>query len=177
MRPLIHFFKIEVFSEQVSRYWSIYGGLSSIFRSIFLWLSIILTCANFSLARSGLWGSIALSVLPALIGFSIGAMAISLAIPSSALFKIIAEDGRKDSYYIDLSAKFVHFILIQVVAVTLAIFEADYHEIIFSFIGLFFLFYAVLTAIPTTFCLFGLAMLYNQSEISNNKSKKSDTYK
>lgn len=99
-------------------------------------------------------------------GFTLGAMAIVLAFPSSKLFSLFSENGRPDSYYLDLASKFVHFILVQALAIIFALLAKAYSNCIFSFFGFTLLLYVVACAVMTALALFGVAQLYNESGVT-----------
>ncbi|MCK1541594.1 hypothetical protein IVB12_06260 [Bradyrhizobium sp. 179] len=102
--------------------------------------------------------------MPNLLGFSIGAMAVVLAFPTTSVFKIITENGREDSYYLDLVAKFVHFVLVQVSALVFALFATASSFFLFSYFALLGLFYAAGTGVMTAIALFEVAIFYNASQ-------------
>lgn len=91
-------------------------------------------------------------------------MAVVLAFPTSKIFDVIAEDGRDDSYYLDLAAKFVHFVFVQVFALVLALISTALPFFLFSLFALIALFYAIATAAMTALALFEVAMIYNKSQ-------------
>jgi hypothetical protein len=105
-----------------------------------------------------------LSVVPNLLGFSIGAMAVVLAFPTTTVFKIITEGGREDSYYLDLVTKFVHFVFVQVSALIFALFASASSFFLFSYLALLGLFYAIGTGAMTAIALFEVAIFYNSSQ-------------
>ncbi len=90
-------------------------------------------------------------------------MSIILAFPNTGIFRVFAERGRHDFYYMDLAAKFVHFILIQVFAIIMAIIGKSYSYTVLSFFGFIALIYAVTSAAMTAFALFGVAQLSNSA--------------
>jgi hypothetical protein len=102
--------------------------------------------------------------VPNLLGFSIGAMAVVLAFPTTTVFKIITEDGRDDSYYLDLVAKFAHFVFVQVSALVFALIATAFPFFLFSYLALLALFYAAATAAMTAIALFEVAIFYNNSQ-------------
>jgi Fe2+ transport system protein B len=105
---------------------------------------------------------VTISVAPSLLGFSIGAMAIVLAFSGSKFFKVLSEKGRDDSAYIDLTSKFVHFILVQCIAIVLALLsKLQPGSILFAFLTTLALAYALATAVATALALFGTARIYN----------------
>jgi hypothetical protein len=91
-------------------------------------------------------------------------MAVVLAFPTSAIFNVIAEGGRDDSYYLDLAAKFVHFVIVQVLSLVLALLTTALPFCLLSLLTLILLYYAVMTAIMTALALFDVAIVYNSSE-------------
>lgn len=151
------------FFAEVSGYWSAYGGLKAILRSRWFITSVFLAIVFEPFWKTNSWSNTALSFLPSLLGFSIGAMAIVFAFPTSAIFRFIAEDGRPDSYYIQISAKFVHFVIVQIFAIILAFAAASYHSFLLNAVGMVALLYALATGGATAFALFGVAQLYNAS--------------
>jgi phosphate starvation-inducible membrane PsiE len=147
--------------DEVSGYWSSYGGKRAFFQSPVLWIAAIIAVMLLPLWRSGQWADLAISILPNLLGLSIGAMAILLAFPTTRMFRILAEDGRKDSFYLDLASRLTHFIIVQAIALILGLFGKSYHFYPLSFIGCWALVYAVLTAAVIALELFGVAQIYN----------------
>jgi hypothetical protein len=109
------------------------------------------------------------SIVPNLLGFSIGAMAVVLAFPTTTIFKIIAEEGREDSYYMDLVAKFAHFVFVQVFALIVALIATAFPLFVFSFLALLALFYAIGTGAMTALALFEVAIFYNKSQSPGHK--------
>ncbi|MGJ5065507.1 hypothetical protein [Bradyrhizobium oligotrophicum] len=91
-------------------------------------------------------------------------MAVVLAFPTTSVFKIITEEGREDSYYLDLVAKFVHFVLVQVSALLFALFATAFSLFLFSYLALLCLFYSVGSGVMTALALFEVAIFYNSSQ-------------
>lgn len=147
--------------DELRGYWRVYGGAKALIKSPIFWLAIVIDLFCLPLWADGKWSDITISVLPNLLGFSIGAMAVVLGFPSSPLFKVFIEGGRQDSYYIGLAAKFVHFIISQVFAILISIIGKAYPINFLGFIGLAVTIYAVLTAIMVALSLFGVAEVHN----------------
>ena len=148
-------------SEELYGYWQAYGGWKAVLRSTAVWFSVVFTILCAPAWSKGQWPDATLSALPSLLGFSLGAMGIILAFPSSPLFKLFAERGRTDSYYLDLASRFVHFIFIQVIALLFALVGKSYLIYFLSFVGFFFLVYAVTSAAFAALSLFGVAQVHN----------------
>jgi hypothetical protein len=150
--------------DTLGSYWRVYGGWRALVRSPALWASVALALVSFPLWLQNTSAGYVFSIVPNLLGFSIGAMAVVLAFPTSEIFNIIAEGGREDSYYLDLVTKFVHFVIIQVLSLVLALLTAAFPFCLFSLLTLMLLYYAVITAIMTALALFDVAIFYNSSE-------------
>lgn len=150
-------------------YWHVYGGSKALVRSPSLLISILLSCVLAPLWWAGNWPDVSIAILPNLLGFSLGAMTIVLAFPNSKLFSLVHEGGRTDSYYIMLASSFVHFILVQIFALIVALLGKAYTGKILSFLGTAALLYALLSTVMTALALFGIA------QISNHPNSKSFT--
>jgi len=150
--------------RSLSRYWVVYGGIEAVLTSPFLLLAAFITLTCFPLwAHNSKWASDAISIIPAMLGFSVGALAIILAFPSSAIFKDLAEDGSPTSYFIGVAARLVHFIYVQVFAIYITLLAKTYDSTIVSFFGFMFLCYSVLSAAAVGMSFFGAAEIYNAS--------------
>lgn len=122
-----------------------------------------------------LWVDSALSVLPNLLGFSLGAIAIILAFPSSQFFRVFREGGRDDSYYITTASRFVHFVILQVVAIMLSLLSKSHdHSKILSFIGYIAFVYAVSSAVFGALSLFGIAEIHNHPNFDKISTQPKD---
>jgi hypothetical protein len=133
-------------ARNLKEYWIVYGGWRAFWASPVLWTAFLVNAILYPLWIRGTWADAAISILPNVLGLSIGAMAIILAFPTTRIFSIMTEDGRTDSFYLDLSSRLTHFIVIQVVALIFALMGKAYEFTILSFIGCWFLVYAILTA-------------------------------
>lgn len=148
----------------ITSYWRAYGGFRALLTSPYLWFAVGLTALLHPWWGSdGKWPDISLLILPPLLGFTIGAMAVVLAFPTSRIFKHIAEDGRPDSYYAQLTSKLVHFIIIQTLGILVSLVRKAYIGFGLDIAGIFLLCYAMLTAIAVAFSLFNISLLYNES--------------
>jgi hypothetical protein len=144
-------------------YWRVYGGFSSLVKSPLVWASAILTVLLVREVIQEKWADVPFSVIPSLLGFTIGAMAIVLALPSTRLFKVIADEGAPDSYYMGIAARFVHFVFVQVACLLFAFFFKMTSLQIAGFVSAFFLIYAILTAAAVALSLFDFAIISNNS--------------
>jgi hypothetical protein len=107
----------------------------------------------------------AIAIVPCLLGFSVGAMAILLAFSSSKIFTLIAEEGHERSLFMNMVISFVHFIVVQTICLCLAVIStlAPKFFPLKMAVGTM-LFYAIFTAVAVSMQLFGVAMIYNKNE-------------
>ena len=155
--------------ETASLYWRTYGGWRALIYSPFIWTSLLITVALGRYVSDRKWVDPSFNILPSLLGFSIGAMAIVLALPSTKLFTIISERGYEKSYYMELASRLLHFIIIQVIGIMFSVITVMTEFSIFAFLGFFFLCYAILTGVAVGFSIFDLAEIYNYSASINNE--------
>jgi hypothetical protein len=104
---------------------------------------------------------IAIGVLPNLLGFTVGALAIVLAFSSADIFRIIAEEGNPKSFFLTLTANLMHFICVQVLALICAIIARIIDLVVLDFISLVLLIYAVIVTFSAALQLFQTARIYN----------------
>lgn len=144
-------------------YWTLYGGAGSLLRSPYLHVALLLTalCAAFVDLSKVSISDIAISIIPNLLGFTIGAMAIALAFSSAETFKIVAEEGDPDSFFMKLMANLVHFIISQVLTLVSAIVGKAIQLSFLQYLTLGILLYAILVALAAGIQLFQAASLYN----------------
>jgi hypothetical protein len=171
--------------EVVRRYWTAYGGSSELLKSPYVHITILLTCLCSGYWMSSAWQDVAVSVLPNLLGFGVTGYAIWIGWGDEKLREILIdlEDDARGSFYVQISAIFAHFGLVQVCALVVSILckALDYElspksglaallgllgqpSYFFSYLkpfgsalGFFLFMYAIVTALETTLALFRLA--------------------
>jgi dihydrodipicolinate synthetase family protein len=150
------------------QYWIIYGGPRALLGSPYLWIALALTAAclfwwarNDRLEFATKASEVAVGVLPNLLGFTVGALAIVLAFSSADIFRTIAEGGEPKSFFMKLTANLLHFMLVQVLALTCAIAAKITDTRALDVLSLFLLFYAVLVTFSAGMQLFLTAIIYN----------------
>lgn len=116
---------------------------------------------------------IAISAIPNLLGFTVGALAIVLAFSSAQIFKLLAEEGEPQSYFMTLTSNLVHFILVQVLTLICAIVAKITDSRTLDVLTLLLLYYAILVTFATALQLFLTAQLYN-AHASLGEDDKSD---
>lgn len=111
--------------EILARYWKIYGGWRALFTSVYFHLSIVLLAASFPLwIKEGWWEQV-LSITPNLLGFTLGGFAIFLSFGDERFKATISgagpEDGDSPSPYLLVCATYLHFVLMQFLALLVAL--------------------------------------------------------
>lgn len=101
-------------------------------------------------------------------------MAILLAFPTTRIFSILTEEGRTDSFYLDLASRLTHFIIVQIVALILGLSGKAINSHFLAFVGCWALLYAILTAALVALTLFGVAQIYNHpgGQVNNVQTNK-----
>ncbi|MGA8499401.1 MAG: hypothetical protein WB764_28235 [Xanthobacteraceae bacterium] len=124
----------------------------------------------------GAASDISISVLPNLLGFTVGALAIVLAFSSASIFKTIAQEGEPKSFFMSLTANLVHFIAVQVVALMVGIVAKITGIRWLDDIALFCLIYAVLVIFSAATQLFETARIYNmKASVPEHEEAEDDT--
>lgn len=153
------------------RYWRAYGGWRAMALSPYFAGALLLSTVLWPLWwNSDDWVERALGTLPNLLGFSIGAMAIVLAFPGQRIFRHLAEDGSENSYYIGLAARLVHFILVQIAAIAVALISDAWTSVGLGFLGVLLFSYSLTTGVATALSFFGAARLYNAAAVVDDQS-------
>lgn len=147
-------------------YWSNYGGFKEIIKSPYFKISIIISIVLSIFGEIKCWFNLPLNILPNILGFSIGAYAILLALGNSNFWKVLSTKENNDSKtpFMEINASFVHFIFIQILAILFALIAKLIllKNILFVFIGLFLMIYAILSALASTLVILKLAEWYQE---------------
>ena len=177
----------------LARYWKAYGGWKAVLSSVYFWVAVLLTALLYpQWTKAGWWGDV-LSIMPSVLGFSLGGFAMWVAIGDEKFKSLIAgenEDG-KASPFMEVNATFAHFILLQLASIILALIAKAYdmpipnthwlHTLLgrglnsitivsYSFSYFIFL-YALLTAFAAVLALFRVSSWYDDMHTMNNKGK------
>lgn len=172
--------------------WHYYGGFKAIIFSPYVHIAALFTYLYSNYWSTSInWSDDVLSVIPSILGFSLGAYAIFLAFSNENFVKVLTNQKTKTknpndniSIYLVINSQFVHFMLIQVISIFLSITaKAEISssiygtkEYLISCLGFWFFCYALLTAVATTFSLLRLARLFNKfTQIKNTQEPKENT--
>jgi hypothetical protein len=147
-------------------YWKVYGGIRALLLSPYLWLSGV-----FWAFLRPIWGGKAdgtfpwvewgLSIVPGMLSFSLGAMAIFLAFANERFLRLLRQGGREDSYLMNVVVAFFHFILVQFFAIASAILVVAYPWVGFSAISFWAFLYALASGIAASAALLDMAEILN----------------
>lgn len=112
----------------LERYWKTYGGFRTLIKSPYLHVSIPITILTHPAWRRSEWWEIVLSTHPAVIGFSVAGLSfiLSFGLNGGPFSRLISRSKQADedplkSPIAGYGAIFIHFILMQFIALTLAI--------------------------------------------------------
>lgn len=107
----------------LSRYWTDYGGWADFLKSPLFHFSFIVTLASYRVWLSTPWTDLPLSLLPNLLGFSLGAYALIFSLADEKLIAALnvpTADGSPTLLRV-INATFLHFILVQTTAIIFAL--------------------------------------------------------
>ncbi|MCI2395337.1 hypothetical protein [Aliiroseovarius sediminis] len=151
-------------------YWKAYGGLASLLSSGYLWAAVLLSILLNPLwliptepEATVLWTGLAISVLPGLTAFSLGAIAIFLALTKGA-FLAVMQEGGDQSFFLKVVAAFFHFLLVQFAALTLSFCVVAWPNGWLSFIGFTVFLYAVFSGVAAAAILVDVAEIKNVAD-------------
>lgn len=173
--------------EEIKEYWGLYGGYRYVLTSPFFVLAVLVTFACFPLWWIGSWWDRTISIIPSILGFSIAAFALLLAIGDDG-FKLklgqsLAAD--KPSTLTNTATSFFHFIIVQVLAlafgmvasarpISFLIGHASWFDHsawygmllwflakVFRVVGFLLLTYSIMTALATALSIFRLAKIFS----------------
>lgn len=108
--------------ENLNKLYDYYGGIRSLFRSIYFWIAVLLAVISHRAALNLGWVDAALTVSPALVGFTIAAFAIMIAIIEPKYRMILSTSNKEGKYpIISIIVPIIHAVFIQIISIILAI--------------------------------------------------------
>jgi hypothetical protein len=115
-------------------FWSDFGGLRAQFATPYFWAAVVASAALYPLWTKPGWWQLALDMIPSLLGFSLGGFAIFLAFSNERFLSLIAGNAPDDkngelSPYIQFANPFMHFIVVQLAALGIALFALSMSKI------------------------------------------------
>lgn len=103
-----------------------------------------------------------------------GGMAIMLAFSNAAIFSTITQRGKENSLFMKVIANFFHFILVQTIALVLALLGKAHGGPLIGFLGFWAMTYALLVALATAGQLLSTAEVFNKvgGLMAQNKARE-----
>lgn len=185
------------------RYWIAYGGLRELMHSPYLHVALVVLVITFNTwiapicSQEGsctAWWDQSLSVLPNLLGFTLGGFAIFTGMGDERFRALLASPGKtsnEPTIYVEVCSTFVHFILIQVLALLHAViakswwFYAPWMDAIRSwlpclnaiggFIGYGLFLYAITSVMAATMQVFRITNWYSKHQAAQAKKQQKTT--
>lgn len=153
-------------------YWKAYGSGWSLLRSTYFLLATIITilCYNIWLPVKGKtapWVQLTIDVVPSLLGFALGGMAIMLAFSTGRFLEAIKQGGKDDSYFMKIMASFFHFTLVLTAAILFSFLAQPGWLPLpvlwaVSMFGFFFSVYGILLTVATVASIWHTARIFNK---------------
>lgn len=186
----------------LDRYWTVYGGRPALIRSPFMHLALALMIPTYGLWTKSGWWELVITVIPNVLGFSLGGYAILLAFGDEQFKSVISgkDSNETEEYspFMSINATFFHFILVQCIALSLAIIaKAHVYQLVSVtikksvvntvpitydfgvwlkqvcwFLGFLIFIYAMTTAVAVTMSIFEISDWYDEYQYRKKKQKK-----
>ena len=181
-------------------YWKDYGGFDALIGSAYFHVAASGSLAITYFASGYEWWSSAISIVPSMLGFSLAGYAIVMAIGAGEFQELIARAGnRENSVMRRMSAAYVHFLVVQALALILAVVADALHanaltqidqafqalikypalqyilaffSIVVQWVGGLTVLYPITTAVGATLFVFDLIKLY--VEYAHRSKEKRD---
>ena len=180
--------------KKIKKYFDIYGGFYAVFTSIYFWSAFIINIFMITSWTSLCWIQNVKSIIPSIVGFSLGAYAILAGFGTDHFQKFISlkdldkegisKDEEKifkiaNTMYTHINTTFIHYILVQMLSLLLAVLcdslfsdKMNFLEILVSFIGNLMFIYSLTLSLAAVFVIFDVANLYQEfNNIPQNKGE------
>jgi hypothetical protein len=112
------------------------------------------------------WTEKVTSIIPTILGFSIGSMSIIFILVSIKRFRHFTEYGKKDSYYMECASRFLYFICLQLFVLISAICLENINEDVFlilNFLGCWIFVYSLTSIFGIALTIFEISQLLNDT--------------
>jgi hypothetical protein len=107
------------------------------------------------------WAQAAIEIIPSILGFSLGGMAILLAFSNEKFLEAIRQGGKVNSAFMSAVVAFFHFILFQTGALSMAFVSKAWPWWGISLVGFFLLAYGMLVSVAVAGRLLQLSRVFN----------------
>lgn len=167
----------------------LFGGVKGMFQTWFFWVAFVvwvISAPGWTVAE---WWKDAISVLPNLLGFTLGGFAIFLGFGSDSFKEMISSEDEEKAQYMSVSSVFLMVVATQVLALLWAICCAAtwqptpdwlksfatvfyYGKFVFWGLGFFLYVYAISMALQAALRIFRLSRWYHSFLITQSLDKK-----
>lgn len=174
------------------RYWSAYGGWLAVIKSPYLHISLVLLALTAHYWLTSSWWQQPISVVPSLLGFSLGGLAMLLSFGNSSFQDFISERESEiesaPSALITVSASFVHFMLLQLLSLLIAIVFSSLNfyfpwptslrpfvnctYVVFSALGYLIFLYSICAMVAAVLAVFRMTSLFETFQNRHKGSRK-----
>jgi hypothetical protein len=157
--------------KDVRTYAEYYGGLGGLLKSPYVHLAILLTMLTFDLWLSNGWSHVVLSVMPPILGFSVGGFALFVSFGGDAKFikKLSGDREGGKSPYLSVTSTFMHFILVQTSSIIYAVVGGGLDEYYnkdnlsaINFVGFFMFIYGLILVVAAAFIIFRVSVWHDR---------------
>lgn len=178
-------------------YWDAYGGARALWRSLYVHAALLLLVAMtptwleptaVAAGQWSAWWDQAIAVLPTLLGFTLGGFAIFIGFGDEKFRQLLSAAGSGESLpknaYVQLCATFVHFIVVQILALIAALLCKSWWfytplmdpvrhlmpwaNALAGALGYGLFLYALTSVLAATMHVFRIATLYAKFQAKNN---------
>jgi hypothetical protein len=159
----------------IKQYWQIYGGAADLIKSPYLHVSIALSFV-IPLWKMDDWYDVPLDVIPSILGFSLAGYAMFLAFGDENFRSLLAgnyDDG-KASPFMRFNSTFLHFIIVQVIAILLSV-NAKVRDLeggIVAFFSCVVFAYSLLTALATAVEVYRCSRMFDAFAKQNDEAER-----
>lgn len=177
-----------------ARYWVAYGGLRALVRSPYLHMALLFLALTWGTWSEPNWWDQVLSVVPNVLGFTLAGFAMFLGFGDEKFRTLLAtpdeESPQSHSIYVSLCASFVHFIVIQMIALLLALLakawwfpfpwpdwiasQIKWLNLVGGAIGYGMFLYAVTSVLAATMSVFRVATWYEMHQRNSTAANDSN---
>lgn len=143
-----------------------FGGFWGLLRSTYFWGSLVLTLIYPDLWRcikdgEPIWADVAIDIIPSLLGFALGGMAIMLSFSSGRFLEAVRQGGKENSYFMKMIASFFHFSIVLTASLVIAVISQTFHHVALSFVGVWMTYYGVTLVVATAASIWHTARIFN----------------
>jgi hypothetical protein len=118
-----------------------------------------------------IWSDVAIDIVPSLLGFALGGMAIMLSFSSGRFLEAVRQGGKEDSYFMKMIASFFHFSIVLSTSLIVAVISQTFHHVALSFVGVWMMYYGVTLVVATAASIWHTARIFNAAIEGRSSSK------